>query len=44
MTITIGINGFGRIGRSIARIVAGAPHSGITIAAINDLASTDKMG
>jgi glyceraldehyde 3-phosphate dehydrogenase len=43
MTVTIGINGFGRIGRSVARIVAAAPHSGITIAAVNDLASTDKM-
>jgi glyceraldehyde 3-phosphate dehydrogenase len=43
MTVTIGINGFGRIGRSVARIVAGAPHSGISIAAVNDLASTDKM-
>jgi glyceraldehyde 3-phosphate dehydrogenase len=43
MTVTIGINGFGRIGRSVARIVAGTPHSGISIAAVNDLASTDKM-
>jgi len=43
MTVTIGINGFGRIGRSVARIVAGATNSGIRIAAVNDLASTDKM-
>src|SRR3954454_7436179 len=43
MTVTIGINGFDRIGRSVARIVAAAPHSGISIAAVNDIASTDKM-
>ncbi|HEY0534619.1 MAG TPA: glyceraldehyde 3-phosphate dehydrogenase NAD-binding domain-containing protein [Actinoplanes sp.] len=43
MTVTIGINGFGRIGRCVTRIVAAAPNSGITIAAVNDLASTDKM-
>ena len=43
MTVMIGINGFGRIGRSVARIVAAAPHSGISIAAVNDLASTEKM-
>jgi glyceraldehyde 3-phosphate dehydrogenase len=43
MTVTIGINGLGRIGRSLTRIVAGNPHSGISIAAVNDLASTEKM-
>jgi glyceraldehyde 3-phosphate dehydrogenase len=43
MTVTIGINGFGRIGRCVTRIAAANPHSGITIAAINDLASTEKM-
>ena len=43
MTVLIGINGFGRIGRSVTRIVAAAPHSGISIAAVNDLASTEKM-
>ena len=43
MTVTIGINGFGRIGRSVTRIVAATPHSGISIAAVNDLASTEKM-
>lgn len=43
MTVTIGINGFGRIGRSVTRIVAQAPHSGISIGAINDLGSTEKM-
>ena len=43
MTVTIGINGLGRIGRSITRIVAGSGDSGISIAAVNDLASTEKM-
>ena len=43
MTVTIGINGFGRIGRSITRIIAGMPDSGFSIAAVNDFASTEKM-
>ena len=43
MTVTIGINGLGRIGRTITRIVAGTPDSGISVAAVNDLASTEKM-
>src|SRR4051812_42875005 len=43
MTVTIGINGMGRIGRSITRIVAATGDSGISIAAVNDLASTEKM-
>ena len=43
MTVTIGINGLGRIGRSVTRIVAAAGDCGISIAAVNDLASTEKM-
>jgi len=43
MTVMIGINGFGRIGRSVTRIVAATPHSDLSIAAVNDLASTEKM-
>ncbi|GID32988.1 type I glyceraldehyde-3-phosphate dehydrogenase [Paractinoplanes brasiliensis] len=43
MSVTIGINGFGRIGRSLARIVASTHDPGISIAAVNDLASTEKM-
>src|SRR3954471_22351268 len=43
MTVSIGINGLGRIGRSITRIVAAAPDPGISIAAVNDVASTEKM-
>ncbi|MET0414486.1 MAG: glyceraldehyde 3-phosphate dehydrogenase NAD-binding domain-containing protein, partial [Actinoplanes sp.] len=43
MTVTIGINGFGRIGRSLTRIIAAAGDPGLSIAAVNDLASTEKM-
>jgi len=43
MSVSIGINGLGRIGRSITRIVALAGDSGISITAVNDLASTEKM-
>ncbi|MFI5896394.1 type I glyceraldehyde-3-phosphate dehydrogenase [Actinoplanes sp. NPDC051513] len=43
MVVTIGINGLGRIGRSITRIVAAAGDSGISIAAVNDLASAEKL-
>jgi glyceraldehyde 3-phosphate dehydrogenase len=43
MTVSIGINGLGRIGRSVTRIVAASGDRGISIAAINDLASTEKM-
>ena len=43
MSVTIGINGFGRIGRCLTRIVSAHPDSDVTIAAINDLASPDRM-
>ena len=43
MTVTIGINGFGRIGRTLTRIIAATADSGLSIAAVNDLASTEKM-
>ncbi len=43
MSITIGINGFGRIGRCLTRIVHAAPASGITVGAINDLAGVDRL-
>lgn len=43
MSVTIGINGFGRIGRCLTRIVHAAPEYGITIAAVNDLATVDRM-
>lgn len=43
MSVALGINGFGRIGRSITRIVSAAPRSGVTIAAVNDVAPVDKL-
>ena len=43
MSVTIGINGFGRIARCLTRIVHAAPESGITIAAVNDLAPVDRL-
>ena len=43
MSVRIGINGFGRIGRSVTRIIAATPDCGITIGAVNDLAPVDKL-
>lgn len=43
MSIAIGINGFGRIGRSLMRIVGASAEPGITVAAINDLAPVDRL-
>ncbi|MEV4637426.1 type I glyceraldehyde-3-phosphate dehydrogenase [Actinoplanes sp. NPDC049548] len=43
MSVRIGINGFGRIGRSVMRIINSAPASGITVAAINDIAAPDRL-
>jgi glyceraldehyde 3-phosphate dehydrogenase (phosphorylating) len=43
VNVTVGINGFGRIGRSFTRIVSASPNPGVTIAAINDVASVDRM-
>jgi glyceraldehyde 3-phosphate dehydrogenase len=42
MTIRLGINGFGRIGRAVARILN--DHSDIQIVAINDLTKPDMLG
>lgn len=41
-TITVGINGFGRIGRTLFRLLNAHPH--ITIVAINDLADATTLG
>ena len=41
MSIRIGINGFGRIGRSVLRIVADRPD--IEVAVINDLYDNDHL-
>lgn len=39
--ITIGINGFGRIGRTLYRLLAGVPH--IEVALVNDLADARTL-
>jgi glyceraldehyde 3-phosphate dehydrogenase len=39
----VAINGFGRIGRAVFRIVAGRPDSGIEVVAINDLSDDDIL-
>jgi len=41
VTIRVGINGFGRIGRSVFRILADRP--GIEVVAINDLTTNDHL-
>lgn len=43
MTLNIAINGFGRIGRSVARAVFEYDHKDIRIVAINDLAPNDTL-
>jgi glyceraldehyde 3-phosphate dehydrogenase len=43
VSVTLGINGFGRIGRSITRIVSASPGAGLTIAAVNDVAAMDTL-
>jgi len=40
MTIRVAINGFGRIGRLVARAILERPESGLELVAINDLADT----
>ena len=39
--ITVGINGFGRIGRNIARVIMG--HDDIDLVAVNDLTDTGTL-
>jgi glyceraldehyde 3-phosphate dehydrogenase len=43
VSVTIGINGFGRIGRCLTRIVSAHPDAGVTIGAVNDLATVDRL-
>ncbi|WP_082771927.1 type I glyceraldehyde-3-phosphate dehydrogenase [Actinoplanes sp. TFC3] len=43
MSVRIGINGFGRIGRSLMRIASTSHDPEITVAAINDLAPPDRL-
>jgi len=39
----VAINGFGRIGRNVFRIIAARPESGIQVVAINDLSDDDIL-
>ena len=39
----VAINGFGRIGRAVFRIIASRPESGIEVVAINDLSDDDIL-
>jgi glyceraldehyde 3-phosphate dehydrogenase len=41
--INVAINGFGRIGRAVFRIIASRPESGIRVVAINDLSDDDIL-
>ncbi|MDH3605949.1 MAG: type I glyceraldehyde-3-phosphate dehydrogenase [Acidimicrobiia bacterium] len=43
MTVRVAINGFGRIGRAVFRIIAERPDAGIEVVAINDLADDDVL-
>ncbi len=43
MTVRVAINGFGRIGRAVFRIIASRPESGIEVVAINDLSDDDIL-
>ena len=43
MTIRIGVNGFGRIGRNFFRAVAGSAESDIEVVAVNDLTDTRTL-
>ena len=43
MTIRVAVNGFGRIGRSVLRIILERPESPIEVVAINDLADHEVL-
>jgi glyceraldehyde 3-phosphate dehydrogenase len=43
MSLKIAINGFGRIGRAVFRIIATRPDSDLEVVAINDLADDDVL-
>ncbi|MFO7293224.1 MAG: type I glyceraldehyde-3-phosphate dehydrogenase [Acidimicrobiia bacterium] len=43
MGVKVAINGFGRIGRAVFRIIAGRPEADIDVVAINDLADDDVL-
>jgi glyceraldehyde 3-phosphate dehydrogenase len=41
--VNVAINGFGRIGRAVFRIIASRPDSGLKVVAINDLSDDDIL-
>jgi len=43
MTVKVGVNGFGRIGRIFLRSVLERPDSGVEVVAVNDIASPDIL-
>jgi glyceraldehyde 3-phosphate dehydrogenase len=43
MSVRVAINGFGRIGRSVFRIISQRPQADIQVVAINDLADDDEL-
>ncbi len=43
MSVRVAINGFGRIGRAVFRIIMERPDSGLDVVAINDLADDDVL-
>lgn len=43
MTLRVGINGFGRIGRGLVRALRAMPASTVEVVAVNDVASADLM-
>ncbi len=43
MSVRVAINGFGRIGRAVLRIIMERPDSGLEVVAINDLADDDVL-
>ncbi len=43
MSTRVAINGFGRIGRAVFRVIAERPESGLDVVAINDLADDDTL-
>jgi len=43
MTVKVGVNGFGRIGRNFLRAILDRPDPGVELVAVNDLASPDIL-
>ena len=43
VSVAIGINGFGRIGKTLVRIVSASQQAGVTVAAINDVSDIGKL-